>query len=202
VIPFVDTRFFKKSLRRPPPRSAKLKRESLSSDWALKMFRNTTVENTKTTLQNFVDMVINVGLTALVGASIVAALAIGGAPMSTGDTRAAMPPPEFQSSSTNVSSPPCYEPPMSDKVPAFLSVGATLSLLRVNSDLAVPISCLSGRASRPRASYGRVGETKAYVLDCGQGRVANPTPPQVKPWQRHKGTRRSPLPEAVEEMLV
>jgi hypothetical protein len=147
VIPFVDTRFFEKSLRRPPPRSTKLKRESLSSDWVLRMFRNATVENTKTTLQNFVDMVISVGLIALVGASIVAALAIGGAPMSTGDTQAAMPPPEFQSKfDQRVVRPPCYEPPMSDKVPAFLNGGAALSLLRVNSDLAVPISRLSGRA--------------------------------------------------------
>jgi hypothetical protein len=103
VIPFADTRFSKKSL----------KPAFLSNNRPLKMFNNAIVQSNKIIFQNLIDIVLNIGLITLVGASIVAALAMGTGPISTGDTQTAMPALEWQSIfDQRVVRAPCYEPQM------------------------------------------------------------------------------------------
>ena len=60
------------------------------------LFSNVAIARHKATLQNLIDQVINAGLIALVGCSIVAALAIG-APMSAAGSQTAMPTSEWRS---------------------------------------------------------------------------------------------------------
>ena len=77
------------------------------------MFSNPTVGSNKTTLQNLIGPVVSIGLITLVGAAIVAALAVGAAPMSAGYTQAAMPASEWQSLfDQRVVRAPRYEPRM------------------------------------------------------------------------------------------
>jgi hypothetical protein len=75
------------------------------------MFSNVIVGSNIHKFRDLIDTVVNIGLIIiLVSAPIVVALAIGAAPMSTGDTLIAMPTSEWQSNfDQHVIRPPSYE---------------------------------------------------------------------------------------------
>jgi hypothetical protein len=77
-------------------RSAEFKSAFLSNNRTFKIFTDATDESHETAFQNLIEMVANIGPIALLGAAIVAALAIGADPISTGDTQTAMPMPVAQ----------------------------------------------------------------------------------------------------------